>query len=76
MINRFFRSSLISLGVYPEVSLATARERRDEARKLLAAGIDPSAKRRAEKLALADTFKAVAEEFLTKPDFWTKSGSA
>jgi integrase len=60
------KQKLISLGVYPEVSLATARERRDEARKLLAAGIDPSAKRKAEKLAQADTFRAVAEEFLTQ----------
>jgi integrase len=58
------KQKLISLGAYPEVSLAAARERRDEARKLLAAGIDPSAKRKAEKLAQADTFKAVAEEFL------------
>lgn len=60
------KQKLISLGAYPEVSLATARERRDEARKLLAAGIDPSAKRKAEKLAQADTFRAVAEEFVLK----------
>jgi hypothetical protein len=32
------------LGVYPEVSLADARARRDEARKLLANGIDPGEK--------------------------------
>jgi hypothetical protein len=58
------KQKLISLGAYPEVSLADARERRDEAKKLLARGIDPSAKRRAEKRAQADTFRAVAEEFL------------
>jgi integrase len=60
------KQKLISLGRYPEVSLAMARERRDEARKALAAGIDPSAKRKAEKLAQTDTFKAVAEEFVLK----------
>ena len=32
----------LALGVYPEVSLAEARERRDEARKRLSAGIDPA----------------------------------
>jgi hypothetical protein len=42
----------ISLGVYPEVSLADARELRDEKRKLVAKGIDPSAKRKAEKSSL------------------------
>jgi len=60
------KQKLISLGIYPDVSLADARERRDEARKLLARGIDPSAKRKAEKLAQADTFRAVAEEFVLK----------
>lgn len=41
----------ISLGVYPDVSLAAAREARDEARKLLAAGTDPSVRRQADKAA-------------------------
>ncbi len=36
----------LSLGVYPDVSLKNARERRDEARKLLANGIDPSDNRK------------------------------
>jgi hypothetical protein len=39
----------LSLGVYPEVSLAKARGRRDAARDLLADGIDPSERRKAEK---------------------------
>jgi len=60
------KEKLLSLGVYPDVSLARAREKRDEARRLLADGIDPSAKRKAEKMATADTFRAVAEEFLTQ----------
>lgn len=39
----------ISLGVYPEISLKVARERRDEAKRLLANGIDPSEHRKALK---------------------------
>ncbi|WP_345777377.1 integrase arm-type DNA-binding domain-containing protein [Lysobacter sp. MMG2] len=58
----------ISHGVFPEVSLAEARARRDEARKVLASGIDPSQKRKAQKLhaevAHANTFEAVATEWL------------
>jgi len=61
---------LLSFGLYPEVSLSQAREKRDEARKLVAAGIDPSAKRQSERAARADTFAAVAEEWLH-----TKKGS-
>jgi len=44
---------MMSVGVYPEVSLAEAREARDTARKLLASGGDPSMQRRVDKLALA-----------------------
>lgn len=58
------REKRISLGVYPDVSLALARERRDEARRLVAQGIDPSAQRKAEKQALANTVKAVAREWV------------
>lgn len=57
---------MLSLGTYPEISLADARERRDGARKLLAQGIDPSAARKAEKageVALAETFEIVAREW-------------
>ena len=55
---------LLALGAYPDVNLVRARERRDEARRLLADGVDPGAQRKAEKAAQAVTFKAVAEEFL------------
>lgn len=55
---------LLSVGVYPDVSLKLARERREAARKLVAMGVDPSTKRQAEKLARADTFEAVALEWL------------
>ena len=60
------REKLISLGVYPDVPLKDARERRDEARRLLASGGDPGAKRKAEKSADADTFEAVAREWFGK----------
>ncbi len=39
----------LSLGVYPDVDLKTARERRDEARRQVANKVDPSQKRKAEK---------------------------
>lgn len=57
----------MSLGTYPEISLKDARELRDQARGLVAKGIDPRAKRREEKHqanALAmNTFEAVANEW-------------
>ena len=57
----------LALGVYPEVSLAKARKRREDARELLAEGLDSSAAKRAEKLATrvaaVNTFEAVAREF-------------
>ncbi len=60
----------VSLGVYPDVSLKDARDRRDAARKLLADGIDPSANRKAQKSAHADraanSFEVVAREWFAK----------
>jgi integrase len=57
----------ISLGVYPDVSLKDARERRDSARKLVAAGIDPSQDRKEQRLThaiqAANTFEAVTREW-------------
>jgi integrase len=58
------REKLPALGAYPHVTLERAREKRDEARKLIADGIDPSARRKAEKGAQAETFEAVATEWL------------
>ena len=55
---------LLTLGAYPDVTLKRAREKREDARKLLADGIDPNAKRRAEKSAHANTFEAIADEWL------------
>ncbi len=66
-----------SLGVYPDVSLALARERRDDARKLIANGIDPSAHRKATKEARAESnansFEVVAREWFDK---WKTTKSA
>lgn len=54
----------LSFGVYPEVSLKQTREKRDDARRLVASGIDPSNQRKAQRIAQADTFAAVAVEWL------------
>ena len=43
------KAKLLSLGVYPDVSLAQARQRCEDARKLVADGTDPSAKRKGDK---------------------------
>jgi integrase len=60
----------LSLGVYPDVSLKDARDRRDEARKLLADGVDPSENRKAMKSAQADrtanSFEVIAREWFAK----------
>ena len=57
----------LALGVYPEVSLKAARDKRDEARRMLADGIDPSEARKAAKaraLQMAeDSFEAIAMEW-------------
>jgi len=60
----------LSLGVYPDVRLKDARERRDAARKLMSDGIDPSENRKAQKSARADltanTFEVVSREWFAK----------
>jgi integrase len=60
----------LALGVYPAVSLAKARQRRDRARELLADGVDPSTAKQVEKAvktaASANTFELVAREWLKK----------
>ncbi|HUN74853.1 MAG TPA: integrase arm-type DNA-binding domain-containing protein [Steroidobacteraceae bacterium] len=54
---------LISLGAYPDATLKRAREKRDEARKLVADEIDPSVERQTRRAALLNTFEAVAREW-------------
>src|SRR3981081_495885 len=58
------REKLISLGAYPDVPLKRAREKRDEARRLIADDIDPSAELQAQRAALLETFEGVAKEWL------------
>ncbi len=63
------KEKTLALGRYPDVRLAVARQKRDEARRLIAEeGIDPGEKRKAEKaarvLANEGTLKAIAEEWL------------
>lgn len=60
----------LSLGVYPDVSLSQARQRREDARKLIADGVDPSENRKAQKAAkverAANSFETVAREWYAK----------
>jgi hypothetical protein len=62
------KEKLMSLGKYPDVSLALARERHSEARKLFATGVDPMAQRKAEKTAenaaVENSFQSVAAKWL------------
>ena len=62
------KEKLLSLGVYPKVSLKQARDRRDDHRKQVADGIDPSLKRQAEKKSTGglNSFEAVAREWHIK----------
>ncbi len=61
---------MLALGPYPAISLLDARSRRDDARRLLANGIDPSNDRKegkaAAKAASAHTFGLIASEFLER----------
>lgn len=63
------KEKLLSLGVYPEVGLADARQRRYEARKQLANDVDPGALRKAQKQAATEEteiFEVIAREWHTK----------
>ncbi|MDB5957530.1 integrase arm-type DNA-binding domain-containing protein [Ramlibacter sp.] len=71
----------LALGIYPEVSLAKARQRRDKARELLAEQVDPGIAKRAEKAATvaaaANTLEAVARELhVTKASAWSPKYAA
>jgi integrase len=58
------REKLVSVGRYPDVSLKLARNRRDEARRLVANQTDPSAERKAAKRELGNSVRHVADEWL------------
>jgi len=69
----------LALGVYPDVTLADARQRRDEARRLLAQGIDPGEHRKATRhtAAAPESFEAVAREWHAKfAPTWTPEHAA
>ena len=75
------KERLLALGTYPDVGLKQAREKRDAARKLIAAGIDPGAQRKAAKAALiareTGNFEAVAREwFKTFSKEWAQTHAA
>src|SRR5271166_1729847 len=62
------KEKLLALGIYPDVTLADARDRRAQARKVLAAGNDPGeAKKEARRLAVlksGNAFEVIAHEWL------------
>ena len=74
------KQKTLALGKYPEVSLADARKLRDEARALIAQGVDPSAHKREAKATaaieaadMANTFEAVARDWFSKKrTAWTE----
>lgn len=66
----------LTLGLYPTVSLKDARQGREDAKRILAKGLDPSAERqslqREAEAELTNTFRAVAEEWVSrKRDIWS-----
>ncbi|MDV5429851.1 tyrosine-type recombinase/integrase [Klebsiella quasipneumoniae] len=71
------KQKLFSIGVYPAVSLSDARQRRDEARRLLAQGIDPNAKKQAEAKELkakrdnTRSFRTVAKAWFATKTKWS-----
>lgn len=71
------KQKMLALGVYPDVSLADARSRRDEARKLLANSIDPGDKKKNDKVELeeARTFEQLAIEWHATNKKWSEEHS-
>jgi hypothetical protein len=74
------REKLISLGTYPDVALKDARDRRDKARLLIAAGADPGearkAKKRVARLNADNSFEAIAREWYAKHEPGWSQGHA
>jgi integrase len=67
------KRKLISMGVFPAVSLERAKGLRDQANVLVAQGVDPSVNRQdekiAEKIAVVNTFKAISSEWLARQSY-------
>ncbi|MGB2539347.1 tyrosine-type recombinase/integrase [Hafnia paralvei] len=73
------KQHLMAFGVYPETSLADARQKREEARRLVAAGVDPREHKRAvkeEQAKEAITFESVARDWHASNQKWSESHSA
>ncbi|MER9395389.1 MULTISPECIES: integrase arm-type DNA-binding domain-containing protein [unclassified Mesorhizobium] len=61
------KQKLLALGSYPLISLAEAREARDDAKRLLLAGVDPGKERSLRKADSAkDSFRSIADEYVDK----------
>ncbi|ENQ4875376.1 integrase arm-type DNA-binding domain-containing protein [Salmonella enterica] len=71
------KEKTLALGVYPDISLSDAREKRDAARKLIAEGIDPCEQKRANKSLpdTAQTFEAVTRQWHKSNKKWSESHS-
>jgi len=72
------KEKMLALGKYPEVSLADTRARRDDARKQLANGMDPSESKKAVKVEQeqeAITFEVVARDWHVSNQKWSESHS-
>lgn len=72
------KQHLMAFGVYPETSLADARQKREEARRLVAAGVDPREHKRAVKEEQAKeviTFESVARDWHASNQKWSESHS-
>lgn len=72
------KQKMLALGVYPDISLAEAREKRDAARKLIANGFDPSEKRKEvkeEQQKEFNTFEKVARDWHATNKKWSEGHS-
>lgn len=71
------KEKTLALGVYPEVSLSEAREKRDTARKLIAEGTDPCEQKRIKKSVpeTAQTFEGIARQWHKSNKKWSESHS-
>lgn len=72
------KEKLLAIGVFPETSLSAAREKREDARRLLASGVDPGAERKEEKrlqvFKSQNTFAAIGREWWeARKGAWSKS---
>ncbi|OCQ52094.1 putative prophage CPS-53 integrase [Photorhabdus australis subsp. thailandensis] len=70
------KEKLLAIGTFPLITLAEARRKRDEAKKLIADGIDPNQDKKQKKLAaqgeISNTFESIAREWYEgRKDRWS-----